>query len=133
MPLYGNSNYRNRRKDLNTAAYRRASRRLRTTNNICWLCEQEIDIDLDRTHPMSWTADHVEPVSTGGNPRGELRPAHRSCNSRKGNRTSAPPAHNHEPGDGPERFGGRKGIPWSRAWFGDPNRFDADGYLKGSA
>jgi hypothetical protein len=33
---------------------------------------------------MSFTADHVEAIANGGSMTGALRPAHRSCNSRRG-------------------------------------------------
>ncbi|RSN50868.1 HNH endonuclease [Actinomadura sp. WAC 06369] len=36
---------------------------------------------------MSWTADHLTPLSKGGRLLGKMRAAHRSCNSRRGNRT----------------------------------------------
>ena len=50
----------------------------------CWLCHHTIDTSLDYRHPMSFTADHVKPVALGGAMTGDLRPAHRSCNSRRG-------------------------------------------------
>ena len=49
----------------------------------CHLCGNPFDWSLDWKHPMSFTADHIEPVATGGSMTGELRPAHRSCNSRR--------------------------------------------------
>lgn len=43
---------------------------------ICWLCSR----------PGADTADHVVPLALGGHPydMGNLRAAHRSCNSRRG-------------------------------------------------
>ncbi|WP_425577211.1 HNH endonuclease [Nesterenkonia rhizosphaerae] len=56
----------------------------RRQNLPCWLCGQSIDFDLPWKHPMSFTADHIDPIALGGSMTGELRPAHRSCNSRRG-------------------------------------------------
>lgn len=50
----------------------------------CWICGRAFDLTLPPTHPHSFTADHVVPVSRGGKLLGELRPACRSCNSRRG-------------------------------------------------
>ncbi|WP_144121135.1 HNH endonuclease [Catellatospora sichuanensis] len=47
------------------------------TNTLCWLCNRY----------GSDTADHIIPLSRGGsNKLSNLRPAHKSCNSRRGNR-----------------------------------------------
>lgn len=76
------------------AAYVRARDRLRkTADPVCWICHREIDLFLDWRHPMSWTADHEVPLSKGGDILGVLHPAHRSCNSRRGNgpRLNVPP------------------------------------------
>ena len=67
-------------RDLSQALRRKA----RAENLPCWLCGRPIDFTAEWKHPMSFTADHVEPLALGGNVRGELRPAHRSCNSRRG-------------------------------------------------
>lgn len=52
----------------------------------CWLCGEPFDLDLPYTHPMAFTADHVDPMANGGRLLGDLRPSHRSCNSRRGKR-----------------------------------------------
>lgn len=57
---------------------------VKRTGEPCWLCGQSIDLHLPYTHPMSFTADHVEAVANGGKLLGELRPAHRRCNSSRG-------------------------------------------------
>jgi 5-methylcytosine-specific restriction endonuclease McrA len=72
--------------------YRRRRDRLRRQANTCWLCGKPIDAELQAPHPMSFSADHVRPLSKGGDLLGELRPAHRSCNQRRGNR-DAPEQH----------------------------------------
>lgn len=56
----------------------------------CWLCGKPIDLSLPYTHPMSFTADHVHQLKDGGNIHGQLRPAHRSCNSKRGNLRERP-------------------------------------------
>ncbi|MEU8270145.1 HNH endonuclease [Sphaerisporangium sp. NPDC049002] len=74
--------------------WRRITQQLRTSpgGDICWLCGHAIDLTLPAAHPMSWTADHVDPISRGGAPRDPrlLKPAHRRCNSKRGNRTPVP-------------------------------------------
>ena len=80
------------RRGRNLRAYRRAAARLRrTAEPICWICGGDIDLELPHTHADSFTADHVEPLALGGSPVGELRPAHRSCNTRRGDTTRTPP------------------------------------------
>lgn len=74
------------RKGLDHRAYRRAKNRLRKDSNVCHLCGNEIDRDLPYTDPWSWTADHLEARSKGGALLGKLLPAHRSCNSARGNK-----------------------------------------------
>jgi 5-methylcytosine-specific restriction endonuclease McrA len=57
--------------------YRLRSAIIRATARTCWLCGEG---------PRAgdpWTADHVVPHNAGS----ILRPAHRSCNSRRGNRS----------------------------------------------
>lgn len=46
-----------------------------------WDCAAHVATDL--------TADHVIPVGMGGDPAGPLRVLCRTCNGRKGNRTSS--------------------------------------------
>jgi hypothetical protein len=71
--------------------YLRNRRRIRD-QDVCWLCGGWIDPELKSPHPMSWSADHVTPVSRGGDNRGPLKPAHRLCNQR---RATAPPPPRH--------------------------------------
>ncbi len=72
--------------------YRRAAANLKRTATICHLCGREIDTSLPTLHPMAWTADHLIPIAAGGHVLGPLAPAHRSCNSRKGDGRRAPQA-----------------------------------------
>lgn len=58
---------------------------------VCWWCRKPIDLGLPARHGDSWTLDHIIPLSKGGAPEdpANLRPAHRSCNSRRGNNGGA--------------------------------------------
>lgn len=56
---------------------------------VCWLCGEGIDMTLSSTNPhdrMAPSVDHVVPLMHGGTELDILncRPAHRSCNSRRG-------------------------------------------------
>ena len=88
MPVVGRDNKQYR--DLSNALRRKG----RANKLPCWICGHAIDYDLDWRHPMSYTYDHIHAVGNGGHMRGEGMPAHRSCNSRRGNRrdfTNVPP------------------------------------------
>lgn len=66
-----------------TAALRRA---VETQGLPCHLCGNPIDLTLPSTHPLSFTADHLNAIANGGNLYGPIAPAHRRCNSRRQNR-----------------------------------------------
>lgn len=86
-------------------AYRKRNDRLKRNGlQVCFLCGTEIDIALDYRDPMSWTADHLEPLSKGGKIMGEVRPAHRRCNSQRQNNPLPSP-------DGQQWFGPQR-KPW---------------------
>lgn len=68
-------------------AYRRKAARLKREGGDCAICGQPIDPDLYYTHGQSFTADHIIPLSQGGDLHGALQPAHRSCNSQRGDGT----------------------------------------------
>lgn len=87
------------------------SRRTKLRNRVramglpCHLCGMPIDYSLPAGDPMSYELDEIVPVSKGGSPYdpGNVAPAHRICNQRKGNRADLrPPA--------PPR------LPLSRSW-----------------
>lgn len=75
--MAGGSKYNDRR-------YRARAAALRRKRLPCWICHRPIDYKAPWKHPMSFTADHVTPMAHGGNLYGELKPAHRGCNSRRG-------------------------------------------------
>jgi hypothetical protein len=73
---------RNTRRDHYQGDYQRRSAAVRKAANadpstLCWLCHTPARLD------DPWTADHVLP----GDPHSPLMPAHRSCNSRRGDGT----------------------------------------------
>lgn len=54
---------------------------------VCWICGDAIDLALRHPHRMSWSLDHVKPLSTHpelAHDESNLRPAHLSCNSKRG-------------------------------------------------
>ena len=52
----------------------------------CWLCGEPIDPDAPEGSERAASIDHIVPLSLGGNQRlRNLRLAHRSCNSLRGN------------------------------------------------
>ena len=76
--------------------YQRNRRRLQRNEDTCWLCGGWIDPDLKYPHPMSFSADHLQPISRGGHNRGQLRAAHLVHNLQRGNKPAnaiQPPKH----------------------------------------
>ena len=55
----------------------------------CHLCGRPIDYDLPARDPWAFEVDELVPVSLGGDPYdpGNVAPAHRICNQRRGNRS----------------------------------------------
>lgn len=51
---------------------------------ICWLCLLPIDMRLRSPHPLSFSLDHIVPVSKVKRVDGEIKPAHRRCNEERG-------------------------------------------------
>ena len=70
--------------------YEQARERCRRVyGDVCWLCGHTIPDDVPPKHPLSWSLDHVRPISVW--PEGEWvlenhRPAHYGCNSGKRDR-----------------------------------------------
>jgi 5-methylcytosine-specific restriction endonuclease McrA len=53
----------------------------------CALCGDEIPKDLHYLDPLALTIDHITPLTRGGDDlRSNVQPAHRRCNTSKGNR-----------------------------------------------
>jgi len=53
-------------------------------NKPCHLCGEHFDFTLPYTHPLAFTADHLDAIANGGDLLGNLAPAHRKCNSSRG-------------------------------------------------
>ena len=70
--------------------HRRRAAKLKRDAHVCWLCGLPIDPDLKSPHPYSFSADHVQPLARGGHMLGELRAAHRVCNSKRGTGRAVP-------------------------------------------
>lgn len=73
----------------NGRPYRRLVAALKAAGGPCWLCGHAIDPRLTEKHPLSFTLDHLVPLSRGGEllDPANARAAHRRCNSARGNRT----------------------------------------------
>lgn len=74
-----------------TAAFKALRKALKAQRLPCWLDGLPIDYDAPSTHPLSFAADHVIPVSVDPSKAldpANLRPAHRRCNGSRGNRMS---------------------------------------------
>lgn len=59
---------------------------------VCSLCGHDIDASLDKRHRWSLTWHHLDPLARVGRQLphiSRIRPAHRSCNSRFGDGTTA--------------------------------------------
>jgi 5-methylcytosine-specific restriction endonuclease McrA len=71
----------------NLQSYRRARAALKRVTKrdglVCWLCGKPFDWSLHPSDRMAWTADHITPLSRGGHITGPMKPAHRSCNSKR--------------------------------------------------
>ncbi|MEA1795126.1 HNH endonuclease [Rhodococcus qingshengii] len=87
--------------------YRRAVERVKRRSQVCWLCNEAIDMSLKWPDPMSFSADHVESVKSlpPNDPKltdpKNLMPAHLSCNSRRGDGSREAP----------------RQLRWSRQWL----------------
>lgn len=57
----------------------------------CQLCRKKVNQDLAYPHPMSWSLDHVIPLSLGGeHSYANAQLAHLACNIRKRNKITEP-------------------------------------------
>ena len=79
--------------NLGTRQRRKVCAEVKRTESICHLCGLGIDLALDpQRHPHGFTVDELVPRCKGGSAydRGNLRAAHRSCNSRRNDRDLTP-------------------------------------------
>lgn len=63
---------------------RRRARLLAADDLVCAFCNLPIDKTIKWPHPMSPSADHIDPIAAGGHNLGPLQPAHYGCNSTAG-------------------------------------------------
>jgi hypothetical protein len=82
----------NKARTTKDAVYLKNRAQAFANSDVCWLCGQWIDMELPWPDPWSKSADHVVPISRGGDNRGEVRAAHLRCNRRRG-RTMPPVPH----------------------------------------
>lgn len=86
MPGKGRNTDRRRQ---NSKPLQRAIKELKASEEggICCFCGGEIDRSLppsEYNSPGYWTANHTVPLAEGGDVLGEIKPAHKGCNSRHG-------------------------------------------------
>lgn len=84
----------------------------------CHLCGKPIDYSLPPGDPMCYELDEITPVSKGGDPfsRGNVAPAHRICNQRRGNRDVGFSGPCGPCGSGTPTAPGFSGLPVSQDW-----------------
>ncbi|KOG81246.1 MULTISPECIES: HNH endonuclease [Streptomyces] len=77
----------------NGRPYRRLVAAVKAQGDPCARCGHNIDPTLDARHPLSFTLDHVVPLSRGGDllDPTNARAMHRRCNSARGNRMGPQP------------------------------------------
>lgn len=66
--------------------YRKARERLRKPGAVCVLCGNEIDVELEFPHTLSWTLEHLDGNKDNNHPSNHAS-AHLTCNSSKGARS----------------------------------------------
>ena len=68
--------------------WRKARERVKRQTSTCWICGDPIDKSLAWPDPMSFSVDHVEPLSLREDlalSPTNLRGAHLICNTKRGN------------------------------------------------
>ncbi|MEU2143608.1 HNH endonuclease [Streptomyces globisporus] len=77
----------------NGRPYRRLVAAVKALGDPCARCGHNIDPTLNARHPLSFTLDHVVPLSRGGDllDPANARSMHRRCNSARGNRIGPQP------------------------------------------
>ena len=80
--------YRPDRDGFAKATYQKNRARLLASAEVCALCGLPLDKTLKFPNPMSVTADHIVPISKGGDPMAldNLQAVHLICNEVKGSR-----------------------------------------------
>ena len=80
--------YRPDRDGSAKSQYLKNRTRLLNTAEVCAICGLPLDRSLKFPHPMSPTADHIIPISLGGDPSDpeNLQAVHLICNQLKGSK-----------------------------------------------
>ena len=68
--------------------WRKVRERVKRSQRVCWICGNEVDLDLDYPDPMSFSVDHVVPLAHGGkgDDYANCRASHLACNQSRGAR-----------------------------------------------
>lgn len=78
LPLNRDTEYIKNRKVLKREAEEHGS--------YCYMCGEQIDMDLKFPHPRSWSCQHIVPRARGGSSElSNLDSAHKLCQDREGN------------------------------------------------
>lgn len=74
------------------SSFEKAKKILYASQSICAICGRAVDFDRKFPDPWSATADHIIPVSKGGDPASleNLQLAHLQCNRIKANKIVQP-------------------------------------------
>jgi 5-methylcytosine-specific restriction endonuclease McrA len=83
--------------------YEANRRKVIRSADVCAICGEPLDKNLPKYHPLSVEADHIVPVSKGGDPSAaeNLQAVHRRCNLAKGAKTAAAKVKRREAGVDP--------------------------------
>lgn len=64
-------------------AYRRHRARVIRNSDTCAICGRDLQPDATFPDPWSTSADHITPISEGGDNLGPIRAVHLRCNQRR--------------------------------------------------
>jgi 5-methylcytosine-specific restriction endonuclease McrA len=89
-------------------------KRIFSTQRVCGICGQPVDMNLKYPDPLSPCIDHIIPIAKGGHPSDieNLQLAHWTCNRQKSDKLIAPTQRQAEP----ETIGNRV-LPQSMRWI----------------
>lgn len=89
-------------------------KRIFSTQRVCGICGQPVDMNLKYPDPLSPCIDHIIPIAKGGHPSDieNLQLAHWTCNRQKSDKLIAPTQRQVEP----ETIGNRV-LPQSMRWI----------------
>ena len=93
------------------SAFEKNRKRIRATQNVCYLCGKLVDKSLPQHDPMSAQVDHKIPISKGGHPSDieNLCLVHACCNRAKSDKLFL--------GEKEEKTVSNQNLPWTLNWF----------------